>query len=98
MELNGYDLAAIGNIDETPLTFDLPRNWTVDKLGNKTVMVKTSGDERLHFTYVLRVTANGGKLPPMVIFKHKKIPAKMKFVSGVLVRVNEKGMAPHDLK
>ena len=72
-KLYGYGLEAIGNMDETPLTFDLPANRTVDTRGTKTVMVKTSGHEKLHFTCVLSVTADGGKLPPLVVFKRKKI-------------------------
>lgn len=38
----------------------------------------------------MAVTADGGKLPPMVIFKLKKVP-KEKFSKGLLIRTNESG-------
>lgn len=88
---NQYGLNSIGNMDETPLTFDIPSNQTVDFRGAKTVGVKTTGHEKLHFTCVLAITADGGKLPPFLVFKRKTIPLKMKFVPGVIVRCNPKG-------
>ena len=88
---NRYGLMHIGNMDETPLTFDMPANRTVDKCGSKTILLKTTGHEKLGFTCVLAVTADGGKLPPLLVFKRKKIPASMRFVPSVLVRANEKG-------
>ena len=36
------------------------------------------------------MTADGGKLPPMVIFKRETIP-KEKFSKGIIVKANEKG-------
>ena len=33
-----YPLQYIGNMDETPLTFDLPNNTTVDEMGAKTIV------------------------------------------------------------
>ncbi|CAG8667517.1 8869_t:CDS:2, partial [Scutellospora calospora] len=32
-----YPLALIGNMDETPLSFDIPSNYTIDKTGTKTI-------------------------------------------------------------
>lgn len=85
-----YPLAQIGNMDETPVFFDLPANRTVDCVGAKTVAIKTTGHERSHFTTVLACMADGTKLPPMVIFKRKTMP-KEKFPSGVVVHVHPKG-------
>lgn len=51
----------ITNIDEVPLTFDIPMDHTVAKTGTSTVS----------FTVVLGCQTNGLKLPPMVIFKRK---------------------------
>ena len=36
-KLNNYELSQIGNMDETPMTFDLPSNRTVAGIGEKTV-------------------------------------------------------------
>ena len=72
------------NMDEVPLTFDLPLTHTVDRIS--TVSIKTTGHEETHFTVVLACTASGQKLPPMVIFKRKTIP-KETFPPGVVVSV-----------
>ena len=85
-----YPLANIGNMDETPVFFDLPANRTVDCVGAKTVAVRTTGHERSHFTTVLGCLADGSKIPPMVIFKRKTMP-KEKFPAGVVVHVHPKG-------
>lgn len=85
-----YPAALIGNMDETPLTFDLPRNTTIDQTGNKTISIRTCGYEKSGFTVVLSCMADGKKLPPMIIFKLKKIP-RLTFPSGVIVRTNSEG-------
>ena len=85
-----YAMSDIGNMDETPMYFDMPGNTTVDFSGNKTISIKTTGHEKQHFTVVLACLADGTKLKPMVIFKRKTMP-KDKFPSGVLVKVQEKG-------
>ena len=36
----------IGNMDEIPLTFDVPSNKTVDVKGAETIMKETSGNEK----------------------------------------------------
>lgn len=53
------------NMDEVPLTFDLPFIRTVNKKGEASVTLKTTGHERTHFTCVLGCTASGLKLPPI---------------------------------
>jgi hypothetical protein len=40
-------------MDEIPLTFDVPSNRIVAMKGTKTVTIKTSGDEKMHYTDVL---------------------------------------------
>ncbi len=85
-----YPLALIGNMDETPMTFDLPSNTTVNELGSRTVSIRTTGHERTNFTVVLTCMADGTKLPPIVIFKLKNIP-RGNFPSGVIVRANPTG-------
>ncbi|KAK7096455.1 hypothetical protein V1264_016230 [Littorina saxatilis] len=78
------------NMDEVPLTFDLPLTRTVNKKGESSVALKTTGHEKTHFTCVLSCTASGEKLPPMVIFKRITMP-KEKFPKGIVVQVNKKG-------
>uniref|UniRef100_A0AAQ4RF46 HTH CENPB-type domain-containing protein n=1 Tax=Gasterosteus aculeatus aculeatus TaxID=481459 RepID=A0AAQ4RF46_GASAC len=78
------------NMDEVPLTFNLPLTRTVLQKGESSVTLKTTGHERTHFTCVLSCTASGLKLPPMVIFKRVTMP-KEKFPKGIAVKVNKKG-------
>lgn len=78
------------NMDEVPLTFDLPLTRTVNKKGESSVTLKTTGHERTHFTCVLGCTASGVKLPPMVIFKRITMP-KEELPRGLVIKVNQKG-------
>ena len=57
----------ITNMDEVPLTFDIPMNNTVEKTGKSVITIQTTGNEKLAFTVVLGCWADGQKLPPMVI-------------------------------
>uniref|UniRef100_A0A8C8VPE3 HTH CENPB-type domain-containing protein n=1 Tax=Pelusios castaneus TaxID=367368 RepID=A0A8C8VPE3_9SAUR len=88
---HNYELGDIGNMDEMPMTFDLPCNQTVASIGEKTVFVRSTGNEKNHFTVVLSCLANGTKLRPVIIFKRKTLPKNVKLPSGVIVRVHEKG-------
>ena len=85
-----YPLKYIGNMDETPMWFDLPSNTTIDNKGTKTVNIRTTGHERSSFTVVLACMADGTKLPAVCIFKLKKLPRE-EFPHGIYIRVNEKG-------
>jgi hypothetical protein len=54
-------------MDETPLYFDIVPGKTIERIGMKTVKVRTTGSEKRHITVVLRCTAAGDFLPPMII-------------------------------
>lgn len=88
---NKYEVSQIGNADETPIFFDMPRNYTVNVKGEKQVIIKTTGNEKKRITVMLCVTADGGKLPPYVILNRKTIPKKENFCSDVIVRAQVKG-------
>ena len=72
LEEDEFDNHLIINMDETPVYFDLQPAKTINKCGEKSVLVRTTGSEKRHFTVVLAVTASGVMLPPMVIFKGKR--------------------------
>lgn len=91
-----FILSQIGNADQTPLCFDMPRNTTVEEKGARSVIIRTSGAEKQRCTVMLAVTADGRKLPPYVILKRKTLP-KGNFPRGVHVRVQEKGWMTADL-
>ena len=80
----------MGNMDETPVWFDMPSARTVNVKGEKTVLVNTTGHEKSQFTVVLACLTDGTKLKPMVIFKRKTLP-KENFPPGVLLRCHLKG-------
>ncbi|KAG8229125.1 hypothetical protein J437_LFUL009714 [Ladona fulva] len=88
--LCGVDFQHFGNMDEVPVSFNMPASRTVNLKGAKEVSVTTTGHERSNFTVVLCVTAYGSKLPPMVIFKRKTIPKGCES-KDVIVTANQKG-------
>ena len=90
-----YALANIGNMDETPMNFDMPPNRTFNSKGSKTVLIKTTGHEKTRFTVVLACMADRTKLKPMVVYKRKTMP-KLKFPAGVIVHVHPKGWMDED--
>ncbi len=81
-----FEIGQLGNMDEIPLTFDVPSNKTVDVKGSKTVMIKT------RYTVVLACCADGTKLPPLLIFKRKMLPKDVSVIPrGIYVHVHSKG-------
>jgi len=85
----GYELFEIGNMDETPIFFDMIGNLTIEERGAKTVQIRTTGNEKNRFTCVLTVLADGTKLPPIVIFKGKRVPNNLP--SEIIVLMHPKG-------
>ena len=90
-KLVGVEPAQFGNMDEVPMAFDILGSRTVHTKGEKEVIISSTGHEKAHFTVVLCATSDGGKLPPMIIFKRKTLPKNQKFPNGVIVTCNEKG-------
>jgi hypothetical protein len=54
-----FDLNSIFNMDETPVWFDMAGNITVNNKGDKTIHIRTTGNDKNHFTVVL--TCSAGK-------------------------------------
>jgi hypothetical protein len=84
----GSDL--IVNMDETPAYFDLAPGKTVNRTGEKSVLIRTTGAEKRHLTVVLAVAADGAVLPPMIIFKGKRALKDIKAPKGWIVCVQQK--------
>jgi hypothetical protein len=82
--LTNVELRHFGNMDEVPVSFDMPSTRTVNVKGVKEVRLKTTGNEKSNLTVILSVTSNGAKLPPMVIFK-RKTPPKEKFPENICI-------------
>jgi len=62
------------NADEMAIYLDMPPNYTLEKKGVKEVLLKTTGCEKLRLTVMLAATADGRKLPPLLILKRKTLP------------------------
>ena len=56
-----FEKGQLGKMDDVSLTFDVPSNKTVDVKGAKTIMIKTSGNEKMCYTVVLACCAEGTK-------------------------------------
>lgn len=69
----GYQVGQIA--DQVTVFFGMPMAWTVNKKGTKEVKLRTVGYEKQRMTVMLCCTADGGKLPPYLIVKHKTLPA-----------------------
>lgn len=70
----GLNNSQIINMDEVPLPFDSVPSRTINSVGDKTISITTTGNERSNFTCILSCAANGDKLKPMLIFKRKTVP------------------------
>jgi len=77
-------------MDEVPLTFAVPLNKTVEVKGAKKITIKTSGNEKTHYTVVLGCCADGTKFPPSLIVKRKMLPKDV-IPHGIYVNVYSKG-------
>ncbi|UZO00989.1 uncharacterized protein OCT59_012099 [Rhizophagus irregularis] len=82
--LYNFDLNSIFNMDETPVWFDMAGNITVNNKGDKTVHIRTTGNDKNHFTVVLTCSADGTKYPPICIFKDKQLPRGEVISKGVI--------------
>ncbi|KAG3068836.1 hypothetical protein PC122_g16775 [Phytophthora cactorum] len=71
-------------MDETAVYFEDARNQTVDIIGSRHVVVRSTGFLSMRITAVLAVTATGKKLLPLLIWKGKALPSFDK-IGGVYV-------------
>ncbi|KAL1466476.1 hypothetical protein MTO96_042709 [Rhipicephalus appendiculatus] len=93
---NNVSTSHIVNMDEVPLTFDIPLGRSVAEKGQKTVTVRTTGHEKSHFTVVLACCADGTKLPPMLTFKRETLPKDI-FPPTVVIQANTKGWMDEEM-
>jgi len=75
----------------------MPPNYTLEKKGVKEVLLKITGCEKLRLTVMLAATADGRKLPPLLILKTKTLPKSEAFPKDVIVRAQEKGWMTEEL-
>ena len=76
----GFNTYGVGNMDETPIFFNMYPNKTIAKKGNKHVLIKTQSQEKCKVSVILYITADGEKLPSFLIFKAKEEGYIKKFI------------------
>ncbi|KAK0133215.1 Pogo transposable element with KRAB domain [Merluccius polli] len=91
---HSYPLDQMGNADQKPVYFDMPTSVTVNKKDAKSLIVRTTGNEKSRVTVMLVCLADGSK--PYVILKHKTVP-KEAMPAGIIVRAQEKGWMETEL-
>ena len=85
-----YPLRVIANMEETPQTFDMPPNRTINNTGEKAIKIRMTGNEKNRNTVMLICAGDRSKLKQMVIFKRKTIP-KVANKHEVVIAAQEKG-------
>ena len=58
-------------MDQTPIFFSMVPNTTLNHVGDQSMNVHSSSSSTMCITVALTVTAAGGLLPPMFVFKAK---------------------------
>ena len=66
---------------------------TVDRIGSRSVPVKTTGHEKQHYTVTLTARADGTKIKPYVVFKGKgaRLIEDLQHIPGIVVRFSSNG-------
>jgi len=78
-------MGQMANADETAIYLDMPPNYTLEMKGVKEVLLKTTGCEKLRLTVMLAATADGTKLPPLLLLKRKTLPKSEAFPKDIIV-------------
>ena len=92
-EINHFEI--VGNMDETPLYFDIVPSRILEQKGKKSIIVRTTGSEKRHLTVTLCVLHDGDVLPALAIFKGKR-PLQIR-AQDVFVRTQEKAWMDENL-
>ena len=64
-----YSNDVIGNMDKTPLNINMAPKFTISQKIKNNVIIRTHSQDKCHVSVLLTVLANGGKQPPLLIFK-----------------------------
>ncbi|ETO70560.1 hypothetical protein F444_12982 [Phytophthora nicotianae P1976] len=76
-------------MDETAVYFEDARTHTVDEVGARHVVIRSTGFSSMRITAALAVTASGKKLPPSLIWK-RKTRGPIERVGGCYVAYQER--------
>ena len=54
-----YDDDVIVNMEETPLTLNMPLNYVIEKKGKKSVIIRAQNLEKCRLSVLLTILSNG---------------------------------------
>lgn len=91
-----YRSSAIGAADETAVWIDPLQDFTIEKVGTKTVSLFSTGNQKAKFTVTLAAMADGNKLPPLIVLKGKIMPAELKNFRGAIITMSKNGWMNED--
>ena len=96
---HSFDAAHIFNVDESGITTVQKPGKVIGRRGKKQVGSLTSGERGFTTTVVCCFSASGTYVPPMMIFKRKRLPDELKIGAppGSNVRCNESGWMTKEL-
>jgi len=83
--------------DKTAIYLGMLPNYTLENKGVKEVLLKTTGCEKVRLTVMLAATADGRKLPPLLILKRKTLQKSEVSPKVVIVRAQEKEWMTEEL-
>ena len=85
--LNQYSLSQIGNMDETPIWFNMSEEMTIMQMDVRPVPIRTTGHDKARYMFVLAATcmADGRKLQPFIVFKRVRPVAELQRASSIMV-------------
>lgn len=87
-----YDPSEIYGADETPLWVEPVGDTCIDKIGSKTVPIKTTGHDKVRYTVMLTASAAGKKCKPFLVLKRvRPLPALEKQFPQIIFAYSKNG-------
>ena len=99
MRIGKYPISLVGNMDATPAFFDMVPSKCIVKKGDKECVVRSSGSEKKHLTFILLATPDGKMLPPMIILTGKtdQTNRNLNIPTNFVAKTQEKAWMDDDL-
>ena len=80
-----YEDKNIGNMDETPVWYDMPGKSTLNNIGDRDIIVSSTGNDKQKITVTLGAYADGTKIAPLVHLPGVRPLPKNEIPAGVVV-------------
>jgi hypothetical protein len=73
LNIANRDKRVIFNMDQTPIHFSMTPNRTIEKVGARTVNVRSSTASTMRVTVAVTISADGDVLQPLIVYKGFRI-------------------------